>query len=247
MLRRVIDMLVNENGCPFCNEFNGRRELSYFELTFGARHQISQRSILETAHFVCVPSIGSFVEGYVLVIPRRHFLSALTMPRNYVDELLSIVRTLSEFYRSCYQQNFLIYEHGTVDEHNLGGMSVAHAHLHLVPCRRRVISMLPEFHFLPFHDLFAARSYYLSHGKQPYLLLKDADGCFYLAISEHIPSQYFRKKVCDICGVAGTGDWKEYPYIDNVKKTLAAARRFEIKMAPIGCEKLYGTPALKQV
>ena len=84
-------MLVNDNGCPFCNEFNGRKELSYFEIMFGAKYDIEERCILETDNFSCVPSIGSFVEGYILVIPKKHYLSALTMPETHLNEILSTI------------------------------------------------------------------------------------------------------------------------------------------------------------
>lgn len=222
-------MLVNDNGCPFCNEFNGRKELSYFEIMFGAKYDIEERCILETDNFSCVPSIGSFVEGYILVIPKKHYLSALTMPETHLNEILSISRILSNFYSNYYHQNFLIFEHGTSNIKNVGGMSVVHAHLHFVPCSVQVISLLSEFDFLKFESLWAAQEYYLKNDTAPYLLLKDIDDSYYLAISENIPSQYFRKKVCDICSIKGTGDWKGYPYIDNIKKTLTAARQFGLE------------------
>lgn len=40
-------MNVNDNGCTFCNEFNGRKDLSYFENTFGLKNSIEKRSIFE--------------------------------------------------------------------------------------------------------------------------------------------------------------------------------------------------------
>lgn len=222
-------MLVNDNGCPFCNEFNGRKDLSYFEVMFGSKYDIEERCILETDNFSCVPSIGSFVEGYILTIPKKHYLCALMMPENHLKELLSISTTLSSFYNNYYHKSFLIFEHGTADIKNVGGMSVVHAHLHFVPCSVQVFSLLPEFQFLKFESIWAVQEYYLKNNTTPYLLLKDTDDSYYLAIAENIPSQYFRKKVCDICGVKGTGDWKKYPYIDNIKKTLTAARQYGLK------------------
>lgn len=238
-------MLVNDNGCPFCNELNGRKDLSYFEVMFGLKYDITDRCIFETENFSCVPSIGSFVEGYILVIPKQHFLSTLMMPESHIKELLSITRVLSNFYNNYYHQSFLIYEHGTADAGNVGGMSVVHAHLHFVPCSQQVISVLPEFNFLRFDSFFAAQKYYLKNSSYPYLLLKDIDNSIFLVIDENIPSQYFRRRVCDICGVKGTGDWKRYPYIDNIKKTLAAAKQFEIKKLQYDCEELYGTPVVR--
>ena len=238
-------MLVNDNGCPFCNEFNGRKELSYFEVMYGSKYDIAERCIFQTDNFSCVPSIGSFVEGYVLVVPKQHFLSVLTMPESHIKELLSIIRILASFYKSFYHQNFLIYEHGTADIKNVGGMSVVHAHLHFLPCAQKVISLFHEYEFLRFDSLFAAQKYYLENSSHPYLLLKDIDNSIYLAIAENIPSQYFRKKICDFCSLKGTGDWKEYPYIDNIKKTLATAKEFRIKELQFDCEGLYGTPVVR--
>ena len=118
-------MGIKKLGC-YARKFHGRKELSYFEIMFGAKYDIEERCILETDNFSCVPSIGSFVEGYILVIPKKHYLSALTMPETHLNEILSISRILSNFYSNYYHQNFLIFEHGTSNIKNVGGMSVAH-------------------------------------------------------------------------------------------------------------------------
>ena len=223
-------MLVNDNGCPFCNEFNGRKDLSYFEVMVGSKYGIAQRRVFETEHFACVPSIGSFVEGYLLVIPKRHFLSSLVMPASYIEELLSVIPSISNFYSAVYHKKLVMYEHGAANEQNVGGMSVVHAHLHFVPCSQQIITKCPEFSFIKFQSLSEASEYYSAHQNRPYLLLKDVDGNFYVSMSDKIPSQYFRKRVCDVCGMPGTGDWKEYPYVDHIKKTLAAAKKFDFKI-----------------
>ena len=222
-------MRVNDNGCPFCNEFNGRKYLSYFEIMFGSKYGITERCIFDTEHFACVPSIGSYVEGYLLVIPKQHFLSSLLMPESYIMELLSVIRAISSFYCNYYHKDFVMYEHGTASTENVGGMSVVHAHLHFVPCSQQIVPMCPEFTLLKFQHLFETAQYYSEHQNQPYLLLRDVDDNIYFSISDSIPSQYFRKRVCDICGIPGTGDWKVYPYIDNVKKTIEAAKDFQIR------------------
>lgn len=222
-------MLVNDNGCPFCNEFNGHKELSYFEIMIGSPYGITERRVFETKNFVCVPSIGSFVEGYLLVIPKRHYLSTLMLPEDNLKELQLIISVLSNFYKEKYKQSFLIYEHGTSTSEKVGGMSVTHAHLHFLPCSMRIISSLSEFEFLKFESLLAVKDYYSHVNGGPYLLLKDNDNSYYLSITENIPSQYFRKKVCDICSMKGTGNWKEFPYIENIKKTLTATKQFELQ------------------
>lgn len=221
-------MITNDNKCVFCREFNGRQSAKYFKSILGADYDIDNRCILETENFLCVPSVGSFVEGYVLVSPKQHYLSTLMLPECYLDELLSIIRALSDFYSNYYHQKFLIYEHGTANTRNVGGMSIAHAHLHFVPCSQQMIHMFPEFNFLRFDTISEVRKYYLKNSKKPYLLLKDIDGAIYIAVDNNIPSQFFRKRVCDICGIKNTGDWRDYPYTDNIKKTLSAAKQYGV-------------------
>ena len=223
-------MKVNENGYPFCNEFNGHKELSYFELTYGARFKIDDRRLFETNLFACVPSIGSFVEGYLLVIPKKHFLASLLMPQEYLQELQMISNVLDKYYNNCYRTGFVVYEHGAANEENVGGMSVVHAHVHFVPCNSEVIKFCPEFEFIKFGSLIDASEYYSKYGNdRPYLLFRDIDTTYYLAFSNNIPSQFFRKRVCDIIGQTGKGDWEVYPFIDNIKKTLNTAHKHELQ------------------
>jgi len=223
-------MKVNENGCPFCNEFNGHKELSYFEVTYGARYEINNRCLFQTNLFACVPSIGSFVEGYVLVVPKKHYLASLRMPQDYLQELQMIIDALDKYYVNCYRSSFVAYEHGTSNEENVGGMSVVHAHVHFAPCNSAVIKLCPEFKFIKFDSLINASEYYRKSGdERPYLLLRDIDNAYYLTFSNNIPSQFFRKRVCDIIGQTGKGDWKEHPFIDNIKKTLNTAREHELQ------------------
>ncbi len=222
-------MLANDSRCPFCSEFNNGGEISCHESAFESISGITKRCIFETENFVCAPSIGSFVEGYLLIIPKKHFLSFLAIPESYMTELLSIIHAISIFYKCIYCKELIIYEHGSVNTQNIGGMSVAHAHLHCVPCSERIITKCPEFEFLKFQSFFEVVDYYSSHQDLPYLLLKDIDDNFYFSISDEIPSQYFRKQVCNVCGVPGTWDWKQYPYVSYAKSTIENAKTFNFK------------------
>lgn len=223
-------MKINEYGCPFCNEFNGNKSLSYFENTFGSKYGIEQRCVLETKNFVCVPSIGSFVEGYLLVIPRRHFLSSLSMPHQYIEELLSVIEIISKFYQDTYKSKYLIFEHGSSNFNNPGGMSVLHAHLHLVPYNMPLITDVSEFDFTVYDSFYDLQKHYIAqNAKNPYLLLRDIDNRLFYCEADRIPSQYFRKKVCNNCGLIGMGDWKKYPFVDNIKKTIISANAYQLK------------------
>jgi len=223
-------MNINENGCTFCNEFNGHSELSYFKNNYGEKIGINNRCVLESDLFVCVPSIGSFVPGYILVIPRAHFLSFLGMPNFYLRECQDILNLLKNHYCQHYKSHFILYEHGTANEKNQGGMSVLHAHFHLLPCNVKMIKFCSEFQFAAFSCLSDVVNYYRAVGdNRPYLLLRDSDAVWYLAFSQSIPSQFFRKRICDVLGKPGMGDWKNHPFIENINMTIANAQQYGLQ------------------
>lgn len=213
--------------CEFCREFVLSEQASHFAVTVGKKYGMTDRRVFETDRFVCAPTIGGFVPGYLLLIPKQHVLSHLTLPQGHLAQLDGICAVMEEFYREVYHSGFVYYEHGTASESNVGGMSIVHAHLHFIPCRDRVISSFSEYPFCQFESIGRAAAYYQAQEeKDPYLLLRDVNGAVYLAISPDIPSQYFRKRLCDIYGLPGYGNWREYPFDDNLKSTYQEAERF---------------------
>lgn len=223
-------MKINKHGCSFCNEFNGKKHLSYFENTFGLKYNIDNRNVLETQNFVCVPTIGSFISGYLLIIPRKHYTSSLSMPDNFMNELVVLIEFLKNFYLECYQSNCILFEHGSIGQENPGGMSVVHAHLHILPYKKSIIPSINDFVF----DKYASFSdlkddYLLCFGQAPYLLLKDIDDYIYYCEHTKIPSQYFRKTICNCYGLDGMGDWRQYPFIDNIKKTIEITNKYQLQ------------------
>lgn len=222
-------MEINENGCPFCNEFNGKEELSFFRNNIGTKNHIMSRCVLETVHFSCVPSIGSFLKGYLLIIPKEHFLSVLSMPTEYIAELEDIISAIAAFYMHKYSSDFIFFEHGSSDTDNIGGMSVTHAHLHIIPFNEPLINKIKEFDFINYANIFDAQNAYLPDHKNPYLLLRDTTDSVYYCEAGSIPSQFFRNIICDSIGLTGMGNWKQYPFIENIKATLNDAAEYDLK------------------
>ena len=218
---------IHENGCTFCNECNGRKELSYFERVFAKKYGIQDRTAWDTSCFRVVPTLGSFVPGYLLVIPREHALSFLSLTSSHLSELDDLEKELSAFIRTMYHKGYIIFEHGSSDESNVGGMSVVHAHIHVIPCDTAIMPHSKAYTFRSFNSFHEAAAYYAANQSgAPYLLCKDTDGKVYLSFAENIPSQYFRNLVCDLIAEKGTGNWKAYPYVDHIKQTLADVERY---------------------
>ena len=55
------------------------------------------------------------------------------------------------------------------------------------------------------------------------------DGVYYYCENENIPSQFFRKRLCNLLGFINMGDWKEYPFIKNIEKTIVSADSYQLQ------------------
>ena len=70
--------------CDICSELQ-KDQKAYFYSTYES--SISNRIIHETENLHVIPSIGQIVEGYLLIVPKNHYLSIGQMPANLIAEV----------------------------------------------------------------------------------------------------------------------------------------------------------------
>src|SRR5438874_12706706 len=73
--------------------------------------EVWNKAILESDHFVVLPSLGSLVPGWVLVTPKHHYLCIGALPQNLLPEFQRVKEETvgliaSQFGEPC------IFEHG---------------------------------------------------------------------------------------------------------------------------------------
>src|SRR5262249_44778349 len=115
-------------NCDFCDELSDGWDNAFTRIY--ARNPRS-RVLFRSEHFSVVPSLGQIVEGYLLILPIRHYTALADMPSQLTTELLALCnqvrRGLAKAYGPC-----LFFEHG-VRALGTGGCGIEHAHLHAVP------------------------------------------------------------------------------------------------------------------
>jgi len=102
--------------CKFCQKFGGA--------TGG--DQIADHILFESDNFVVVPTIGSIVPGWLLVVPRSHFLSVGSYSAARFQEFVKIQEAAAEALRECFGP-VSCFEHGAVREREPVGCGVDHA------------------------------------------------------------------------------------------------------------------------
>ena len=101
--------------------------------------------LIETKNFVVLPSLGALVEGWLLILPRRHVLSmgALsTRLQAEADELEGSTRSLL---KARYGSRIVAFEHGPSAAKHGTGCGVDHAHLHVLPLNCDLLSYARRF------------------------------------------------------------------------------------------------------
>ena len=187
--------------------------------------------ILRTEQFVAVPSAGSLVVGWTLVVPRRSMLNLSELDMEEREELNAIATRIADQLGTLGEEVYF-FEHGSRAVGSLTGCGVDQAHLHIVP--------------LPF-DLIAAATARTKAGivwrdarePAPALDALPIDG-EYVALwsrNDHRPmigevtepvSQWIRRVIADELGIGAEWNYQTHPHLNQVRETLALLRPLQI-------------------
>lgn len=201
-------MRIETQGCRFCVTISG-----------GHRHSdVWNVRLVETDNFVVLPSKGSLVPGWAMVIPRKHCLSFSSLATQEVDELTALLDHLDQAIRKTFASPTL-FEHGAVCRNSGFGCGIDHAHLHVVP--------------LPFDLLVASRNRldnpwvrakapWLEPAQTPYLTIRrPGDAHWMRASPKAIQSQFFRRVIAEKLG-STEFHYDRVPATENAVATLKA-------------------------
>ena len=184
--------------------------------------------LFETENFKVIPSLGSLVEGWLLVIPKSHYISYGEINDVLLlEELNTLVDYVCNILYSEYG-NYIIFEHGPFEKKSKVGCGVDYAHIHIVPINLKFDEVNsfsnPSIQWCKVEGIISA-SRYIELG-QEYLYFQDCHNNSYLGTGVEIPSQYFRRIIANIIGTPETFDWKSYLYLDNITNTYTRLKKY---------------------
>lgn len=214
-----------DETCGFCAEIRGiPRENNLLLTHITPQTGLESRVITQTEHFQVIPTLGGFVEGYVMVVSREHYDCVGKLPESYFAELEALLEEIKGRIRSRYHTDTICFEHGSVSCTNRFGGCINHAHIHIVPC---AVSLLEDIRAFGLEcreigDLGALRAY--GADGTPYLYFEDTDQRKYLITGDAVVSQFFRKLLADHHGVPERWDWRTDLFMENIEKTIHALR-----------------------
>jgi ATP adenylyltransferase len=189
------------------------------------------RVLWETEDFICVPTKGSIVAGWVLIIPRRSALSFGQLSPEARHAGGRLARSVEEKLKDKFGP-VAWFEHGPLCEGSPVGCTVDHAHLHLVPISTDLLSgaralLGANVVWAPVDGLDATAAAFAQ--RQDYLYLRQ-NGREWLGTGT-IGSQIFRRVIATATGCADQYDWRKHAFESNVRVTLRAFSQTLVSVA----------------
>jgi len=195
---------------------------NYAKSVFGDSISVWNVALFETESFVAIPSIGSLVPGWLLIVPKDPALCIGALSQEKKQEL----DVFAKYVAKCLEFYFgpvVMFEHGPIVERSCIGCSVDYAHLHLVPVPwdlyAYVINGFPSIQWHHVNGLEATTQYYASKTPYLYLFQPHISPVHFIGTGE-IPSQLFRRVIAYQLGEPSAYDWKIFPHFETIRQTI---------------------------
>jgi len=183
----------------------------------------SEKSLcfISSESFFALPTLGCFVPGYSLVVPRMHIRSFAKVS----DEKLIELDNFLELVRKMTEREFgpvLVAEHGTGDD-EISAACCDHAHIHIIPIkgfRQEILEKYIRAGGTPIRleSLKAIKQYNL----ESYILASFEKGEFLLwDSSKKFQRQFARIASAECLNLGHVYNWRIHPFPNNMVITTA--------------------------
>lgn len=200
--------------CPYCSSFLADRSSR-------APYDIV---LTQTKNFVVVPTRGSLIEGWLLIVPKRHILSLAQLCVAERHEFESLVGDVSARVGHLWGVPPTLFEHGASYNGDLIGCGVNHAHLHMAPLDFFLSTAIAR------SDANIGCSWKSAGGGasipipydhwESYLFYQEPNNYARIAYPEAKISQYFRRVIAAHLGMPERYDYKQHAFYTQVDHTI---------------------------
>lgn len=209
-------------GCTLCNEISKQKEGN---LCYELFNRQVNRVIAQTKNFVVLPTIGQIVEGYLLIVPKKHYFCIGAIPSNYLQEFIMLKKECKRILLEIYGTGTIFFEHGSVDVEITcrAGCCIDHAHLHVVPVDLDLHNKISQkYKEVKISKISELQRYHKS--KRAYLYYENCDGQKYVFDAPVVVSQFLRMILAEELGSPDLWDWRKHPGKQKMLNTITKLR-----------------------
>lgn len=210
--------------CEFCDEVRLAGTAATRNVLLNGQLSTYSRLIRRTSVVDVLAGLGSLVQGYLLVVPRRHVDSVGELSLAEMDEVMRDCGEMSHRIVETFGGEVAMVEHGSSGETAGSGACITHAHVHLMPISGR--SQIEEFMcpgMHPINDLEPLRQ--SAARSESYYLVGDGHSALFFTEGPELPSQFARRQWARLLGREAEYDWAVVPELTNARLTVEKLRR----------------------
>ena len=171
--------------------------------------------IEETDNFLIMPTIGSLVEGYLLIVYKKHLYSISKVPDEIKNEYIEIIEKYRKLFKQKYGKYPIVFEHGSPDPTGMCTCCLIHAHSHIVNH-----NYINEKEILNKENFKKIRSFSDVKNDTNYIYYKSNNGTDYVSYNYEPISQLMRIFVAKDLNIEDKYNWRTNLFEDNIEKTI---------------------------
>ena len=173
--------------------------------------------VAESENFAVLPTKGSIVPGWVLVVPKFPVSRIADVPKELLGEFRDLVRHVSDRVEAEFGPVFY-FEHGGFKGSKIS-CGVDQAHLHIVPLSFDLMGEAEAESPAAWRNLVSDFLPCDGLPNNEYWYVSDGVAAKYKVVSDPC-SQFFRKIIARHSGRESAWDYRKSDFIDNVAITL---------------------------
>jgi hypothetical protein len=185
------------------------------------------RVLYESEHFYVLLGLGPIVEGYVLLVAKKHFRSMFDLPEAIRDSYIQEKARLKQLINNTYGPA-IVTEHGrvqacAVEDEEAHDLLCYHAHQLFFPVQADLSNFAREGRF---EKIFEGASLFdmpssLLQEQDEYLLFEESNGQVHIhKVIGKCPRQFMRYLVAERAGKPELASWQRHPGRDLIAKAL---------------------------
>jgi len=183
-----------------------------------------ENTILEETENLCIkPAMGSFVDGYVLVITKKHINSMSDLDKQTYCEYKEIIKKYREKFNKIYNKYPIVFEHGEpILNSEMKANSITHAHTHIINYNfKNEREIIEKLNLQKINDIEEVTN------KRNYIMYINEEGNIYVTYNFEPISQMMRRLIAKDLNCEDKYDWRINPFMDNIKLTINKLRNNE--------------------
>jgi len=175
--------------------------------------------ICETANFVVLPSLGSIVPGWLLIVPKLPVSRMADIVPSSHGVLVELVELMTQAVEDRFGSAYY-FEHGG-HKGSLISCGVDQAHLHIVPLPFDLVERATQVEPCTWNKLGNSALPIDVVTDDEYWFVSSGETSHYRVVTDP-KSQWFRKLIANEMGQPEAWNYKQYDFPEHIEETLSA-------------------------